>query len=162
MNRALSSLLTAMVFAAGCGATKYTVKGASSANREDVYSCCVRELTVRDYDIESGDRGAGFVTGVKSLSDMASVIWFGTRQFDSVTITVAEMGNDAPLLVRASGESYQVSAGLFGGNKGPITPTAEVQQDVRDILESCHVTGATESKKEMSPQRKPKLENWAP
>lgn len=141
MKRILYFALALGLTLAACGPMKYTMRGTTEAT-SDTYSCVMRQLTALDYEIESGDRGAGFVRGAKQTTGTGAFVLTGVRGYDGISATVTETEPNQPRVVRISGESYSIRR---GNRDVDPQPSKAVVADVDAILAACKIMNAVRS-----------------
>lgn len=103
--------------------------------QDDAYSCALREFNRLGFQIVNADREAGFITGEKQTSGLATAVLTGSNYYDHLTISVFEDGSGGETMRVTAGSMNESALGFRG--KKPNVPQETAKTAARQILQTC-------------------------
>ena len=124
-----------IVFLAACQTAPVSFTAPVPRPEDDAYSCALRLFNELGFQIVNADREAGFITGEKQTSGVATAIITGNNYYDHLTISIFDDGSGGETMRVTAGSMNESALGLRG--KRPNAPQESAKTAARKILGSC-------------------------
>jgi hypothetical protein len=134
---AVLTVVTIVLLLAACSSAPISYFALTPQPADGAYACGLRKVNELGYTITNTNKDAGFITGDKQTSGMATRVLLGSEKHDQITVSVFDDAATHQRKVRVTTGQTEDKANSFGSSKSAKKPSDQGIADANAILTAC-------------------------